>query len=63
MPAVQISQRSYQELERIVRQSSQYETVDDLTEFILSAVVRDEQTTQEDPGTAVTERLKALGYL
>ena len=63
MPDVKISEPCYRKLQQIVEQSLQYDSVDQLAGFILSAVVCDENNQQDDTADAVAERLRALGYL
>lgn len=62
MATVQISDDSYKTLERIVRQSLQFDTVDDLVNYILSTTVASAEQNREVP-QALQDRLKDLGYL
>jgi hypothetical protein len=62
MASVEISDECYKVLERIVRQSVQFENVDALVNYILNATAETVQQKREVP-QALEERLRDLGYL
>jgi Arc/MetJ-type ribon-helix-helix transcriptional regulator len=63
MPSVQISEEMYRKIEQILNQSEQYDSVDSFVDFVLREVMFKPGAEDKDMSSAITERLKALGYL
>ena len=62
---VRISKEYYNEIEKIIEQSSQFETVSDYVNFVLKEMLfgEDEPVTAKEGEKIIKKRLQDLGYL
>lgn len=70
MPAINVSDELYAQLQEVIRQSSEYKNVEALAEYVLSEVAKKKLQTQKQNETyskedeeKIKERLQNLGYL
>lgn len=68
MVKVEIPDKIYVEIERRVKESREFESVEKYINFVLEEVLRDEgepeaQTPSKEDEEKVKERLRGLGYL
>jgi Arc/MetJ-type ribon-helix-helix transcriptional regulator len=66
MVKVEISEKIYVEIERRVKESSEFKSAEEYITFVLEEVLKDEEEEtafSEEDEEKVKERLRGLGYL
>ncbi|GBE55684.1 hypothetical protein BMS3Bbin15_01867 [archaeon BMS3Bbin15] len=68
MVAVDISDRLYSEIERRVKESEEFKSVEEYITFVLEELLKDEEEEEEhslseEDEEKVKDRLRGLGYL
>ncbi len=69
MAQIEIPDEIYREIERRVRESEEFESVEEYVNFVLEELLKEDEEEEEEPVMSeeeeemVKERLRGLGYL